>query len=355
MLNYKEIFSIEPFSMKQKEKDKWYFNNQKKLSLYHYKKCTEYKKISDRIFGGLSNFKTLSDLPFIHSEMFKKFNLKSNYDQNLSKTFTSSGTSGSKKSKINLDRKTSLLQSRALSNIFSNIVKKKRPVIFFVDTPNVLSGIEAFSARGAAIKGFSQFVRDSVFLLDKNFNLKIDKLIKFIKQNPCEQFIVFGFTSFVWSFLIQKMKNKKIKLPKNNGLLIHGGGWKKMHDEAVDRNIFNSKIKEIIGIKLIHNYYGMVEQTGSIFLECEFGFFHSSIFSEIFIRDNNLNLSLPKKNGLIQVLSLLPLSYPGHNILTEDVGALEGVDDCKCGRKGKYFSIKGRVPGTEIRGCSDVH
>ena len=53
-------------------------------------------------------------------------------------------------------------------------------------------------------------------------------------------------------------------------------------------------------------------------------------------------------------MSLLPLSYPGHNLLTEDIGKIEGIDDCKCGNKGKYFSIKGRVPDSELRGCSDV-
>ena len=99
----------------------------------------------------------------------------------------------------------------------------------------------------------------------------------------------------------------------------------------------------------------MVEQTGSIFLECEYGFFHTSIFSEIYIRDHNLNLAPNKKIGLIQILSLLPLSYPGHNILTEDLGLIIGTDDCKCGRKGKYFLVTGRVPGTENRGCSDVY
>tara|TARA_Y100000590_G_scaffold355974_1_gene409975 strand:- start:51 stop:209 length:159 start_codon:yes stop_codon:yes gene_type:complete len=52
---------------------------------------------------------------------------------------------------------------------------------------------------------------------------------------------------------------------------------------------------------------------------------------------------------------LLPISYPGHNILTEDTGAIIGVDNCKCGRKGKYFSIMGRVAGTQLRGCSDVY
>ena len=128
-----------------------------------------------------------------------------------------------------------------------------------------------------------------------------------------------------------------------------------MQDQAIDRKLYNKKVLEIVGIKTVHNYYGMVEQTGSVFLECEHGYFHSSIFSEIFIRDNNLKISPIKKRGLIQVLSLLPLSYPGHNILTEDIGKIEGIDDCKCGRKGKYFSIEGRVSGTEIRGCSDAH
>ena len=98
----------------------------------------------------------------------------------------------------------------------------------------------------------------------------------------------------------------------------------------------------------------MIEQTGSIFLECENGYFHSSIFSEIFTRDENLKICKIKKPGLILVLSLLPLSYPGHNILTEDIGTIFGEDDCKCGRSGKYLLDHGRAPGTETRGCSDV-
>ena len=111
----------------------------------------------------------------------------------------------------------------------------------------------------------------------------------------------------------------------------------------------------VLGIKNIHNYYGMVEQTGSVFLECELGYFHTSIFSDVYIRDHNLNLAKNRNQGLVQVMSLLPLSYPGHNILTEDLGVVMGVDNCKCGRKGKFFSVIGRVPGTEKRGCSDVY
>ena len=51
---------------------------------------------------------------------------------------------------------------------------------------------------------------------------------------------------------------------------------------------------------------------------------------------------------------LLPGSYPGHVLLTEDVGTLEGEDDCPCGRKGRYFKVHGRIAKAEVRGCSDT-
>ena len=356
MLDYKNIFSIGPFSLSKEEKDSWYYFNQKKLTAHHFKNCKEYKKITNKIYGGLNKSTNLSELPFIPSHLFKDYNLITNNNNNndFSKTLTSSGTSGSKNSMISLDRKTSLLQSRALSIIFQDILNKKRGTMFVVDSPKIFSDSKSLNARGAAIKGFSQLVDKTVFLLDKDLNLKIDPLINFLKTNPNEQFIVFGFTSFIWEHLIKKIKNKKL-ISANNGILIHGGGWKKMQDQAVGRTLFNTKITSTVGIKKIHNYYGMVEQTGSVFLECEHGFFHSSIFSDIIVRDAALKISPLKKDGLLQVFSLLPLSYPGHNILTEDIGALQGVDNCICGRKGKYFSIKGRVPGTETRGCSDAH
>ena len=42
-------------------------------------------------------------------------------------------------------------------------------------------------------------------------------------------------------------------------------------------------------------------------------------------------------------------------MLTEDEGVIEGIDDCPCGRKGKYFRVLGRLKNAEIRGCSDTY
>mgnify|MGYP001163526866 CR=1 FL=1 len=351
MIDLKKIFSNKPFALNEIKKKPLFFKNQKQLSEYHYKNCPEYKNICDNMFKKINKCISLEELPFIHVKVFKELNLKSIDKKNLSKTLHSSGTSGKAKSKINIDRNTSLLQSKALINIFSSIIKKKTTFFFIEDS--IGENLNSISASIAAIRGFSQMSKETIFIFKKN-KLEINPLIDFIKKNPQEKFVIFGFTNNIWTNLVKKLKQKKINLSKNNGILIHGGGWKKLENSSISKVEFNKNIKKTVGVKKVHNYYGMVEQTGSVFLECEKGFFHCSLFSQIFIR--NMNLSIAKKGeiGLIQTLSLLQLSYPGHNILTEDLGRIEGVDNCKCGRKGKYFSVLGRVPGTEKRGCSDA-
>ena len=352
MLDYKTLYNSDPFGLTIKKKDAWYLLNQKKLSLYHYKYSKDYRLISDNIFNSISNLKRISDLPYVHTSLFKNFNLTSKKNKIIS-TFKSSGTTGSKKSKINLDPKTSLLQSKALKNIFSEIINKDTD-IFFIEKKNFLNTKESMFAKGAAIKGFSQLAKNKYFLLDHNNKVKISILENYVKKNKNKKFIIFGFTSLVWFNLIKEIKKKKIKLKKNQGILVHGGGWKKMHKLRVNNNKFKKKVKSLLGLKQVYNYYGMIEQTGSVFLECEKGYFHCSIFSDIFIRNSKLKLCKINETGLIQILSLLPLSYPGHNILTEDIGIIKGIDNCKCGKKGKYFTVLGRVPDAELRGCSDV-
>ena len=353
MINYNKLYNIDPFSLTKNIKDPWYFLNQKKLSTYHYKYSKEYRLISKSLFKSIEKINKLSDLPYLHASIFKNFNLVSKNTNHKITTFKSSGTSGLKKTRINLDFKTAFLQSRTLGSIFSEIINTKMD-IFFVETKNFLNSNLSMSAKGAAIKGFGQLCNNKYYLLNKNKKLDLLFFKKYLNKNKNKKFIVFGFTSSVWFDLLNEMKKKKMMLNKNNGILIHGGGWKKLHNLRVNNNRFKKEAKRTLGVNNVYNYYGMIEQTGSVFLECELGYYHPSIFSDIFIRNSELKLSKLNEAGLIQVLSLLPLSYPGHNILTEDIGILHGIDTCKCGRKGKYFTVLGRVPEAELRGCSDV-
>ena len=119
---------------------------------------------------------------------------------------------------------------------------------------------------------------------------------------------------------------------------------------------FKVRLRETLGIRAIHNYYGMVEQTGSIYMECENGYFHAPDYSEILVRDPRTLVRRPHgTSGLIETMSTLPRSYPGHILLAEDLGVVHGSDGCGCGRRGTFFSVLGRLPAAELRGCSDTH
>src|SRR5208282_3566372 len=125
-----------------------------------------------------------------------------------------------------------------------------------------------------------------------------------------------------------------------NSILIHGGGWKKMQDQRISPQEFFTRMREQFGITRVYNYYGMVEQTGSIFMGCEEGRFHASCFSDVLVRSPRTLAPLGHgETGLLEVFSLIQHSYPGHILLTEDLGAVIGEDDCPCGRMGKTFSV----------------
>ena len=98
----------------------------------------------------------------------------------------------------------------------------------------------------------------------------------------------------------------------------------------------------------------MVEQTGSIFIECEYGYLHVPNVADISVVDEHFGQCEFGELGVIKLCSLLPSSYPGHVILSDDRGYVVGEDSCRCGRLGKYFIVEGRLPRVEIRGCSDI-
>ena len=142
----------------------------------------------------------------------------------------------------------------------------------------------------------------------------------------------------------------------SEAFLMTGGGWKKLVSESISQDEFKRRMNETFGIKHFLDHYAMVEQTGCIYAECECGHLHASNYSDVFIRDaNDFSVKGIGEKGIIQTVSILPHSYPGHSLLTEDEGMILGEDDCPCGRKGKYIQILGRMKSAELRGCSDTY
>ena len=103
--------------------------------------------------------------------------------------------------------------------------------------------------------------------------------------------------------------------------------WKKLTDVLISNEKFKKILLQKYNLKNIYNYYGLIEQTGSIFIECnKCSLLKCSLYSDVFLRDENLNLITKNKTkGLLQLMSLLPSSYPENNILTEDIGEIVDV------------------------------
>ena len=344
-----------PYEFNKTQKKQFLINELNHLTDFHRKHCPAYANILKNVpFSEKVN--TLEEVPYLPVQLFKILDLYSVPKEEIIKTLTSSGTTSQQVSKVFIDRETSLLQSKALVSIVTSFVGKKRLPMIIVDTKNVIKDRKAFSARGAGIVGFSNFGRDHFYLLDDAMNVDWDGLYGFLEKHKDEKILLFGFTFMIWQYFYKTAKQKGIRLNFKNSILIHGGGWKKLKEEAVGNEEFKEALYEQFRISSVHNYYGMVEQVGSIFMECEKGFLHAPDFADVIVRDMETLAPLRiGEKGIIQVLSVLPKSYPGHSLLTEDVGKIIGEDDCLCGRKGKYFVVEGRIPKAELRGCSDTH
>lgn len=358
-MTYEEILQIPPYSLNKSEKTVLLNNRLFELTKYHYEHCEAYQRICDAQSFDITKPDNYDAIPFIPVSLFKELELRSVAKEDVFKTMTSSGTTGQAVSKIYLDRVTASNQQKTLVKIVSEFTGASRMPMLIIDSPSVVKDRSMFSARGAGILGFSIFGADKVYALNDDMELDVKAIEQFQEKHSGKKILMFGFTFMIWQHFYKelvKMREQGKTFDFSNGILIHGGGWKKLISEAVSKEEFKARLHNVCGVKNIHDYYGMVEQTGCIYMECEYGHLHASIFSDIITRRaSDFTLCDFGETGIIQVVSLIPESYPGHSLLTEDEGVILGEDDCPCGRKGKYFKINGRLKNAEIRGCSDTY
>lgn len=357
MIDLTSWHALDPFSMDRATKSAMFTRTILELTSYHERHCPEYQKILMAQGFKSDKIKSIEEIPFLPVRLFKQLDLLSVSREEIVKTMMSSGTSGQTPSRIYLDRNTSANQTKALTNIVMKTMnEKQRLPMIVLDSPAVIKDRSLFTARGAGILGFSIFGRERIFALNEDMQLDTDRVESFLAKYAGQTVFVFGFTFMVWQYLYKALMASGRKLNMSDAILIHGGGWKTLINESVSSVVFRDALKDICGIDRVYDYYGMVEQTGSIYIECNQGHLHASNYSEIIVRRaNDFSVADIGEPGIIEVMSILPQSYPGHVLLTEDEGVILGEDDCACGRKGKYFKVLGRIKHAELRGCSDTH
>ena len=319
------------------------------LTAHHYDHCPPYARILDGYWGQRRVAAQLADIPYLPVSLFKLRRLLSVDEEDVRVTLTSSGTTGQAVSQILVDRESSMLQQKALANSLMHVLGPKRLPMLVIDTDAVFKDPRMMSARGAGVLGQMRFGRDHAFALRPD----VAAVRAFLEKHGEAPFFMFGFTFMVWANFYEKFRDLGLNL--SNGVLIHSGGWKKMAEKAVDNQVFRASLKEAFGLTRVHNFYGMVEQIGSIFLEGTDGLLYPPNFADVIIRNpETWEVAPVGEPGVVQVLSLLPRSYPGHSLLTEDMGVIEAIDRGQDGWMGKGLRILGRVAKAELRGCSDV-
>lgn len=312
------------------------------LTAHHRIACPAYDRIlsalaipRDRAYG------TVADLPWLPVGLFRTHELRSVPADQVFRVLTSAGAGPSR---VYLDRAAAAGQATHLARTLRAVLPGRRLPMLVVDSMSVTAGS---SARGADVLAMAVFGRDHVYALDERMCPDLAAVKGFLAVHGREPFLVFGFTCLVWQHLYQVAVEHGLDL--SQGILVHTGGGQRL--AAVDCAEFRRRFAEDTGLTRIHGYYGMVEQIGTVFVEGPSGgSLYCPDFADVVIRDPRTWAAQPVGvPGLIEVVSTLPRSYPGHVLLTEDVGVLHGVDDGDW--PGRRFGVLGRLPGAEAPGC----
>ena len=279
----------------------------------------------------------------------------------IKRTLTSSATTSQSPSRVALDSPTSRRMTKGIVAIVRDFIGPARRPYLVVDVPGYRGDGDELGARGAAIQGLQPFASQVTYCLGLNGQddlvLDRDKLQEFARNRQDADLLVYGFTYILWNHLVKPLlaDGTCLNLPKVR--ILHSGGWKRLQEQAVEKTAFNDGLARVFGCSpdCVIDFYGMVECVGVIFPDCTEGNKHTPAFGDVIVR-NPLSLEpvAPGEPGIVQVCSVLPTSFPGHLLLTEDTAKVIAYDGCPCGRRGISFRFAGRIPKAEVRGCGNL-
>lgn len=361
-----EILKQHPYNYSKKEKEYGgcFYKALMEELCFHYDNNEGYRKFCDKknfnphIFEG-----EISEIPPVQVSVFKEMGmaLRSVPEDEIKLTLQSSATSGTPSSVV-LDKLTSKRQAKAMVKVVGDFIGNERSPFLVMDV-NPREGFrELLGARFAAVSGYLNFSSEVGYFLkvDKNnkYYFDMEGIRSFIRNLPdARPVVVFGFTYILFSEVLRPLHEKGISflLPEGSKL-IHIGGWKKLESEKIEKVAFNEMAAQVFGIRAedVIDIYGFTEQMGLNYPDCSCGYKHVPLYSEVIVRDAVTKSVLPPgEEGLLEFASIVPHSYPGNVVLTDDMGYID-KKPCACGREGIRFGVTGRLKKAEVRGCGDI-
>lgn len=351
-----------PYKVEQKQRELALIAVLKQELAYACERNPQYRNYVEQWPTDYRTAQRVADLPFLPVGVFKADPpLALISTDEVTRTLTSSATSGQVPSRVVLDTGTAKRMTKGVTAIIRDFIGPARRPYLVIDAPETLAAGGPLGARGAAIQGLRSFATKIVCCLRNdtsgNLELDLDKLRECAAEWRDTEVLVYGFTYVIWNSLVKELESKNVTLDFPKVRILHSGGWKRLEHQAVTREVFIKGVASAFGCShdRVIDFYGMVENVGVVYPDCDYGNKHVPAFADVVVR-NSLTLEpvAAGQQGLIQVCSALPTSFPGFLLLTEDLAEIVGYDGCPCGRRGIYFRFIGRAPKAEVRGCGNV-
>lgn len=297
---------------------------------HQFKNNKVYRSFCDLLYKHPSDVSRVVDIPFLPIQFFKSRKVLSSLDE-ITETFTSSGTTGSITSKhfvtdIKLYKESYL---KGFAHFYGNI----EDYVVLALLPNYLErkGSSLVFMVDDLIKKTKN--SESGFYLD-NLDELAQKLVNLDKKG--QKVLLIG-VSFALLDLIEKQQ-----FYLKSTIVMETGGMKGRRKELI-REELHQILQNGFGVDRIHSEYGMTELLSQGYSKGK-GIFETPPWMQILTRDTEdaLTINPNEKNGGINVIDLANYNSCSF-IATQDLGKVS---------KNGTFEIIGRFDNSDIRGCN---
>jgi hypothetical protein len=327
------------------------------LTRAHLAGCADYA----RLWPGFTGAATVEELPWLHVGVFKHLRLRTELaGLTHQRVLLSSATTSGVSSQVALDDRSAALQARSSLAILEDFVGAARRPLIILDDARSLRQRGQVAARVAAALSLMPLAATTTFALDdaRPDATRWDLIEGALGNAPAAPaFLVYGFSWVLWPRWVHGAMPASVRaqLADRVAHFVHSGGWKKLEASAVAPEVLErALLADVAAGSRVIDFYGLVEQNGVVFPRCAAGARHVPRWAQVIVRDPWTLAALPPGEvGLLQFVNVLADGAPYHSVLTEDLGARLAGDGPR-GRGGPRFTLHGRVPKAELRGCANV-
>ncbi|WP_179004399.1 LuxE/PaaK family acyltransferase [Winogradskyella forsetii] len=289
-----------------------------------------YRSFCDLLYKHPADIKCVSEIPFLPIQFFKSHSILSS-SQNIEKTFSSSGTTGSTTSKH-------LVTDLKLYE--DSYLKAFRHFYGAIEDYVVLALLPSYLERDGSslIYMVDDLIKKSNHAESGFYLHNLDELASTLQTLEAKQqkTLLIGVSFALLDLVEVHQFNLK------HTIVMETGGMKGRRKEII-RQELHQILKSGFGVNQIHSEYGMTELLSQAYSKGH-GVFQCPPWMKILTRDTEDALSIQQSNktGGINVIDLANLNSCAF-IATQDLGK---VDD------NGQFEIIGRFDNSDIRGCN---